>query len=361
MSRYLDVSQYSHKQPATTGVLLINLGTPDAPTTKSLRRYLAEFLWDPRVVEVPRIIWWLVLHLVILRIRPRRSARSYKKIWTEEGSPLRVYSQRLAAALQKHMDQQYPERIKVALAMRYGQPSVKNGLATLRDAGVNRLLVLPLYPQYSATTTASCFDAVSKELQRWRWLPEIRFINHYHDFPPYIEAVANSIRSVRQQQHAGEKLIFSFHGIPQRYFDNGDPYYCECQKTARLVAESLSLSSVQWRVTFQSRFGREPWLQPYTDALLKALAAEGIHQVDVVCPGFACDCLETLEEIAVENQDYFRQAGGERLNYIPALNDQLQHVAALGELVLRNITGWGINEQQREETFVRAKHLGAKS
>ncbi|MBN1378823.1 MAG: ferrochelatase [Gammaproteobacteria bacterium] len=361
MSQYVGVSQYSHEQAVKTGVLLINLGTPDAPTTKALRRYLAEFLWDPRVVEVPRLIWWLVLHLVILRLRPRRSAKSYKKIWTEQGSPLRVYSCQLAEALQVTMDEQFPEQIKVILAMRYGQPSVAQELKVLHDAGVNRLLVLPLYPQYSATTTASCFDAVSKVLIGWRWLPEVRFVSHYHDDSGYIEAVANSIRASWQDRQQGEKLVFSFHGIPQRYFDNGDPYFCECQKTARLIAESLALSSSQWLVTFQSRFGREPWLQPYTDMTLKKLATEGVKRIDVVCPGFACDCLETLEEIAVENRDYFLQAGGEVLHYISALNSQPQHVAALGELLKKNLEGWSVldNAEQRAATARRAIAKGA--
>lgn len=363
MSRFTSISLHSHSKPAITGVLLVNLGTPEAPTAKALRRYLAEFLWDTRVVEVPRFLWWLVLHLVILRIRPRRSANLYKEIWTERGSPLRVYSQHLAEALQRKVDQWGGGQIKVALAMRYGQPSVKKALNILRDAGVQKLLVLPLYPQYSATTTAAVFDAVSSELQRWRRLPETRFINHYHDFPAYIDALADSVRNAWQARRQGEKLVFSFHGIPQRYFAHGDPYYCECQKTARLVAEALALSASQWLVTFQSRFGRQPWLQPYTDVTLKKLAAEGVKRVDVICPGFACDCLETLSEIAIENRNCFYRAGGGDFDYIPALNDRPEHVAVLSDLIASQIAGWSIGDSpdQCKQTAARARQLGAKN
>ncbi len=357
MSRYLNSPNYSHSQSKKIGVLLVNLGTPDAPNSKSLRRYLAEFLSDPRVVELPRVIWWLILHLVILRIRPGRSARLYKKIWTAEGSPLLVNSKNLTAAIKNNLTQQ---PVQVQLAMRYGQPSVAEGLAALRDAGMDKLVVLPLYPQYSATTTASCFDAVCKELLRWRSLPEIRFVSHYHDLPSYIDALANSIRQHWQLNGQAEKLLFSFHGIPQRYFANGDPYFCECQKTARLVAEALSLAESDWQVTFQSRFGREPWLQPYTDITLQQLAGEGIKKVDIVCPGFACDCLETLEEIAVECQGIFIQAGGEQLNYIPALNSQRQHVNAIVDLLESNLTGWE-DIGDPELTAKRAMLMGAES
>ncbi len=356
MSKYAASPAYSHNQKELIGILLINLGTPEAPDKKSLRRYLAEFLADPRVVEIPRFLWRLILHLVILRIRPGRSARAYQKIWTAQGSPLLVNSTQLVSAIQNSLGK---NQTMVELAMRYGQPSVARVLKSLRDAGMTKLLVLPLYPQYSATTTASCFDAVSQELCNWRRLPDIRFISHYHDLPAYIQALSDSIRNSWQQRGQAEKILFSFHGIPQRYFAAGDPYFCECQKTARLVAESLSLTEEQWQVSFQSRFGREPWLQPYTDKTLEQLAAGGIKKVDVICPGFACDCLETLEEIAVENRDIFIAAGGEHFNYIPALNSQSQHVQALVELLIENMSGWEI-EASREKTVQRAKSMGAE-
>lgn len=360
MTNYSSIPEFAHDRTAKTGVLLVNLGTPDAPTPRALRRYLAEFLWDPRVVEVSRLAWWLVLHLIILRLRPKRSAHAYNRIWTERGSPLLVYSQQLTEALRKNLARiEQQQELKVVLAMRYGRPSVKSALKELRDAGINRLLVLPLYPQYSATTTASCFDAVSTVLQRYRWLPDFRFISHYHDDAAYIEALAGSIRTHWQQQQRGDRLLFSFHGIPQRYFRQGDPYFCECQKTARLVAESLALSPDQWLVTFQSRFGREPWLQPYTDKTLEKLAAEGVNRVDVICPGFACDCLETLDEIVIENGKLYAQAGGEKLSYIPALNNRPEHVSALSDLIKNNLSGWSDDRTPVNERLSRARTMGS--
>ena len=360
MTRYTSSRSFRHDRPHGTAVLLVNLGTPDAPTASALRRYLAEFLSDPRVVEIPRPVWWLVLHLIILRLRPRRSARLYREIWTDQGSPLLVYSQRLAGLLNKALQ---PRQVTVALAMRYGRPSIAKVLRELRESGLTRLLVLPLYPQYSASTTASCFDAISNELQHWRRVPEVRFISQYHDYPDYIEALAAGINDFRQQQQTGEKLLFSFHGIPQRYFQKGDPYFCHCQKTARLVAERLGLVSGQWQVTFQSRFGREPWLQPYTDRTLKELAAAGVQNVDIVCPGFACDCLETLQEIAIENRRLFLDAGGRQLNYIPALNDQPSHVSALAALLDEHLQGWPevSDGEQAGKTAARARDMGAGS
>jgi len=333
-------SVYRHGRLPATGVLLVNLGTPDAPTAAAVRRYLAEFLWDPRVVEAPRPLWWLILHGIILRFRPPRVARNYAKIWTEQGSPLLAISRRQAAVLQERLAQRFAGPVRVALGMRYGNPSIPEALESLRAAGVERLLVLPLYPQYSATTTATTVDRVAEILRGWRWVPELRFITHYHDDPLYIEALASTIRAAREQHGPGERLLFSFHGIPERYYRQGDPYPCQCRKTARLVAERLELPEDGWFVAFQSRFGREPWVQPYTDHTLKKWARDGLKRVDVVSPGFSADCLETLEEIAVENRDIFLSNGGESYKYIAALNEDPLHLQLLETLVARHTQGW---------------------
>ncbi|MCP4043743.1 MAG: ferrochelatase [Gammaproteobacteria bacterium] len=319
------------------GVLLANLGSPAAPTAAAVRRYLAEFLWDPRVVETPRWLWWLVLHGVILRTRPRRSARLYQRIWTEQGSPLLDFSRRQALALEKLLQKQNTEPVRVALAMRYGAPAIAVGLDDLRRSGMDRLLVLPLYPQYSATTTASTFDAVTNELQTWRRLPEVRFINHYYTDPGYIEAIAASIRKLWWENGEPDRLLFSFHGLPQRYILAGDPYFDQCQRTAQLAAENLKLPNSRWGVSFQSRMGREEWLRPYTDHLLREWGAAGVAGVDVICPGFSADCLETLEEIAMQNRELFLHAGGQRYRYVPALNDTPQHIQALASIAQRHL------------------------
>jgi len=335
--RYLGHNTPPHDEPARAGILLVNVGTPDAPTPSALRRYLAEFLWDPRVVEMPRWLWWPMLHGVILRIRPRRSAKSYEKIWTPEGSPLLVHSKKLASAMQQSLDPS-GDRAVVELAMRYGSPSVSDALDRLHERNVQRLLVLPLYPQYSATTTASVFDAVSDALRKRRWVPELRVINSYHDFDPWIAAQAAHISEYRRSD--SQFLVFSFHGIPRRYLDAGDPYFCQCHKSARLVAKQLGLTGGQWQVAFQSRFGREEWLRPYLDHTLTGLPDHDIRRIDVVTPGFAVDCLETLEEVDTENRERFLAAGGERFNYIPALNAVPGHVAALAALVRQHTSGW---------------------
>lgn len=365
MSRYLGAAGYAHGSRPALGVLITNLGTPDAPTPRALRRYLAEFLWDPRVVEIPRSLWWLILHGVILRTRPRRSARLYEKIWTEAGSPLLVHSQRQAQALAALLHMRFAGPVEVALGMRYGNPSIEQGLLQLRAANAQRILVLPLYPQYSAAATASTFDAVSAVLQRWRWLPELRMVNHYHDDPGYITALAESIDAFWREHGRGDRLLFSFHGIPKRSLLAGDPYHCECHKTARLVAEALGLDDAAWQVTFQSRFGRAEWLQPYTSETLHMLPVRGIKRVDVVCPGFAADCLETLEEIEHENRAVFMQAGGAEYHYIPALNDRPAHIEALAELVARHTAEWSetirdVDEQALAESARRARALGAE-
>jgi ferrochelatase len=337
---FINTANFRHDAPESLGVLLLNLGTPDAPTIPAVRRYLAEFLWDHRVVEIPRPIWWLILHGVILRVRPARSARAYQSVWTERGSPLLEISRRQAEGLQGLLTDRLPGPVRVALGMRYGNPSIPAALAELRAAQVRRLLVLPLYPQYSATTTASTFDAVTQELSRWRWIPELRFVNQYHDERAYIDALAQSIRDHWEAHGEPERLLFSFHGIPKDYFLNGDPYHCHCHKTARLVAETLGLEPRRWTLSFQSRVGTKEWLRPYTDETLKAWGAEGVGSVQVVSPGFSADCLETIEEIGVENRDYFQTAGGGDYGFIPCLNDRRDHLEMLAGLIRRHIAGW---------------------
>jgi ferrochelatase len=338
--KYIGSPDYQHGTPECIGVLIANLGTPDAPTAPALRRYLRQFFDDRRVFEFPRLVWWLLTRGIILNRRPPRSAALYASIWTEQGSPLLVNSQAIADGVQERLSARSSLPIKVALGMRYGKPSIPHALAELRAANARRLVVLPLFPQYSATTVASIFDAVTSELQRWRWLPELRFITHYHDQAGYIAALVESVQQAWQRNGQSEKLVFSFHGIPKRYFTAGDPYYCECQKTARLVAEGLGLPKDRYVVAFQSLFGREEWLKPYTSATLEGLGNSGVQSVDVICPGFAADCLETLEEIAGENRQVFMEAGGKVYHYIPALNAAASHLDALSDLLMETLQGW---------------------
>ena len=338
--KFKNIDDFDHDTPESLGILVLNLGTPDAPTTAAVRRYLREFLSDPRVIEVPRPIWWLILHGIILRIRPARSAKAYQSVWGDGGSPLLDIAQHQTDALRKRLAARIPGPVRVELGMRYGNPSIPSALSKLAESNMRRLLVLPLYPQYSATTTASTFDAVTRELSTWRCLPEMRFVNQYHDEDAYIEALASSIRAHWAAHGEPEKLLFSFHGIPKDYFMSGDPYYCHCHKTARLVTERLALPKERWLLSFQSRVGNKEWLKPYTDLQLKAWGAEGVKSVQVICPGFSADCLETLEEIAVENRDYFLEAGGGSYGYIPALNDAPDHIEMLAGLVERHIQGW---------------------
>ena len=335
-------------------MLITNLGTPEAPTTKALRIYLAQFLADPRVVEVPRLLWRLILHGIILRIRPRRSAAAYKTVWTKQGSPLMIHTQAQCEALSHSLKKLYGDDMVVAFAMRYGEPSVKSRLETMQKQGVRRLLVLPLYPQYSGATTGSTFDAIAKDFMSRRWLPDLRFISHYHDYPPYIEALATSIERHWEAHGRADKLLMSYHGVPFRYLKSGDPYHCECHKTSRLLAERLGLPKEAYMTTFQSRFGREEWLKPYTDHTLKAFPAQGIKSVQVVCPGFSSDCLETIEEIGEENREYFMQAGGERYEYIPALNASEPHIDALTQLIQTQLLGWDLPESNAGE--ITQKH-----
>ena len=350
--KYINTTAYQHGDALKIGVLLVNLGTPDAPTKKALKIYLKEFLSDPRVVEptFPRWVWWLILNGIILNIRPKKSAQAYASIWDEvgTGSPLMAISKQQHQAISQHFKQHNID-IVTELAMRYGNPSIKSGLAKLKAQNVDRLLVLPLYPQYSAATTASIFDAVTAELQSWRLIPETRFINHYHDHCGYIDALAHSVKNHWQVHGQPDQLLMSFHGVPKRYLINGDPYHCECHKTSRLLAEKLGLNKSQYRVTFQSIFGREEWLKPYTMDTLKSLPAEGHKHVQVICPGFAADCLETLEEIAVENKGYFTAAGGETFSYISALNTEPDHIKFLADLITQHTQTWLENNEDNHQ------------
>ena len=353
MTTFSANTPYDHAASDRIGVLVTNLGTPDAPTTAAVRRYLAEFLADPRVIELPRWLRWLILHGVVLRIRPRRSARAYASVWTPEGAPLMVNSRAIADALEARWTGRHPGSVAVALGMRYGTPSIPAALRALRDAGATRIAVLPLYPQYSGATGGSTFDAVSRVLSGCRRVPALRFIDHYHDDPGYIDALAASIEAAWSEGGRPDRLLFSFHGLPRRYLDAGDPYHCECRKTARLVAEKLDLGDGTWLVAFQSRVGREEWLRPYTDETLTEWGRERLRTVDVVCPGFSADCLETLEEIAMRGRESFVAAGGGRLRYVPALNAGEAHVSALAALVERAISDW--LSHSRDNDAIRAR------
>ncbi|MCE7989766.1 MAG: ferrochelatase [Caldilinea sp. CFX5] len=338
--RYYGRSSYDHTAPTLTGVLLTNVGTPTAPTAKAVRPYLRQFLGDPRVIEYPRWLWWLILNGIILNVRPKRSARLYSNIWTAEGSPLLLNLQRQGAALREQLQEATGVAVPVAVGMRYGAPSIREAMRQLEQANVRRLLVFPLYPQYSATTTATSLDGVFAELQRWRWLPELRTITHYHDHSGYITALANSVEEHWQQHGKAERLLLSFHGIPKSYFEQGDPYYCECQKTARLLAARLALAESEYAVSFQSRFGPAEWLRPYTDETLEEWAQHGVRSVQVLAPGFSGDCLETIDELGREGKETFLAAGGQAFSYIPALNDRPDHIAALTEIVMNHLQGW---------------------
>jgi protoporphyrin/coproporphyrin ferrochelatase len=339
---FLPEPTFAHGTSEKTAVLLINLGTPDAPTTPALRRYLKEFLSDPRVVELPKALWWLILNGIILQVRPRKSAAKYASIWTPDGSPLRVHTERLAKLLKGSLGQA-GYRVEVASAMRYGNPSVASVIDHLRAENCTRILCLPLYPQYAASSSATALDAVGEHLARLRNQPEIRVVRSFPDHPRYIAALAQSVRDHWMKVGPPDKhtrVLMSFHGVPKYTLDKGDPYHCECHKTARLLREALGLSSEQMLLSFQSRFGKAEWLKPYTAPTLEALAKGGVKRVDVLCPGFVGDCLETLEEIAIEGKEIFLHAGGKEFNYIPCLNERADWVAAVHELTLAHLAGW---------------------
>lgn len=357
---YQGSPNFSHDQQDKVGVLVTNLGTPEAPKKKQLRAYLKEFLSDPRVVEIPRLLWWMILNLLILNIRPSRSAKAYATVWTDRGSPLMFHTQDQADMLREQLQQSYGENVVVEFAMRYGSPSVDSVIDNMLQQGIRKLVVLPLYPQYCASTTGSTFDAVSQSLRKRRWIPELTFITHYHDQVDYIQAVSDKIRQHWAINGQAEKLIFSYHGIPKRYLTNGDPYHCECYKTSRLVAENLQLNKDQYFTSFQSRFGREEWLKPYTDHSLKEFAANGVGSVQVVCPGFSADCLETIEEIGIENRDYFLNAGGQHYEYITALNADTTHIQALENILKPYLNISLIPPPANAERSQQAKALGAE-
>ena len=322
----------------TYGILLANTGTPDEPTPKAVRRYLAQFLSDARVIEFPRWFWLPLLHGIILRVRPRRSARLYQRVWDERGSPLLYHTRDLAEKLQDALNAEITESdVHIAVGMRYGNPSIKSALKELRDKGVTHLFILPLFPQYSDTTSGTIVKAAFAELQHWRWIPAVQAISEYHAHPAYIHAIAKNIRAFWVKKMAAEKLIFSFHGIPQEYVEKGDPYQAQCLRSADLIADELGMDAAEWMATFQSRFGPQEWLQPYTDVTLEKLGSEKLDSLDVVCPGFAVDCLETVDEIGHEGREEFQGAGGGAFDYIPALNATDLHVQALREIILEQL------------------------
>ncbi|BBN83665.1 ferrochelatase 2 [Pseudoalteromonas sp. A25] len=335
MSRFSAITDNPHdgRFNQKTGILVTNLGSPDAPTPKALRTYLAEFLSDPRIVEIPRLVWLMILHGIILRVRPKKSAKAYQSIWTEHGSPLIHISQQQTDKLAALIKQHGFSNTEVVMAMRYGNPSIEAGLEALRDKGLTRIIVLPLYPQYSSPTTGSTFDAVANVLKKWRWVPELHFINGYHKNSLYIESLANSIAEDLKANGTPQKLVFSYHGMPKQFLDNGDPYHCLCQQTTRLVVEKLGLDKSLVETTFQSRFGKAEWLKPYTDATLESYPQQGIKDVAIVSPAFSADCLETLEELEEENREIFEHAGGEKYRYIAALNDRDDHIEALYDVI----------------------------
>ena len=339
MVKYIGEKDYEHGSKEKIGVLITNLGTPDAPNKKELKVYLNQFLSDPRVIELPKILWQIILKLVILQIRPSKSAEAYKQIWTDKGSPLLDIANRQLNKIQSSFSSKN-ENIVFEVGMRYGNPSIPDALLKLQKKQVRRLLVLPMYPQYCAATTGSTFDEVTNVLQKWRWIPEMRFINQYFEEKNYIEALSNSIKSFWKKTSKPQKIIFSYHGIPKRYLTNGDPYHCFCLKTTRLVKEYMGLSDDEIMTTFQSRFGREEWLKPYTSETLKELPKQGIKNIHIISPGFSSDCLETLEELEEENKEYFLESGGENYHYIPCLNDHDDHIDVFVNLIKKHTQGW---------------------
>lgn len=360
---YQTEPDFAHGTPVRTGILLINLGTPDAPTAQAVRPYLKEFLGDPRVVEIPKAIWWFILNGIILNVRPKKSAAKYATIWSAEGSPLRVHTAKQATLLQGYLGEHTKAPFIVDYAMRYGNPSIPSALRKLKEQNCQRILIVPMYPQYAASSTATAFDIVFDELRHMRNTPALRTIKNYPDHPGYIRALANNINEYWQKNGRPEKLVMSFHGVPRYTLDKGDPYHCECHKTGRLLAQQLGLQPEQYTISFQSRFGKAEWIQPYTTSTLLELGKQKIKRVDVVCPGFVADCLETLEEIAQEGKEDFQHAGGGEYHYIPCLNDRSDWMHALTDMVLENLHGWLIEPDNTElaQSKSRALSMGAKT
>jgi len=359
---YMPEPVYTHGTPQKTGILLVNLGTPDAPTPKAVRAYLKEFLSDPRVVEMPRALWWLILNGIILNTRPKKSAAKYASIWMKEGSPLRVHTEKQAVLLRGYLGQRTKAPFAIEFAMRYGNPGIPGVVRKLKEQNCQRILVVPMYPQYAASTTATVTDVLFGEFLQMRNTPALRTIRSFHDQPGYIKALAGNVNDYWVKNGRPGKLLMSFHGLPRSTLDKGDPYHCECQKTARLLAQQLGLKQEQYAISFQSRFGTTAWLEPYTAATLKEWGAQRTRRVDVVCPGFVADCLETLEEIAQEGKEIFQHAGGGEYHYIPCLNDRSDWMHALTDLVLDNLQGWLIEPDaaELEQGRLRALAMGAK-
>lgn len=363
---------YTHGTQAKTGILLVNLGTPDEPTASAVRRYLKEFLWDPRLVEIPRLVWWFILNVIILNVRPAKSAAKYQMIWLKEGSPLRIYTERQAQKLRGFLGEIIKSPLVVVPAMRYGNPGIEAGIDKLKAAHCTNILVMPMYPQYAASTTASVFDKVAQVLMQKRNVPGLRFVRSFHDHPAFIAAIAKNVNAhwmkIGRPDFAKDKLLMTFHGVPKFHLDKGDPYHCESHKSARLIAEALGVKKGEYVVTFQSRFGKAEWLQPYTDKTLEELGKAGTHRVDVICPGFAADCLETLEEIALEGKETFLHAGGKEFNYLPVANDTDAYVGALTDIAREHLGGWVGEAWDRDAaareggaSAARAKALGASA
>lgn len=354
---------FSHGASPRIGVLLINLGTPEAPTPAAVRAYLKEFLSDPRVVEIPRILWWPILNLFVLTTRPTASARRYAQVWMSDGAPLKVHTERQATLLRGYLGERArPLPLTVDYAMRYGKPSIADKLREMMAQRCDRVLLVPLYPQYSASATATAFDAAFRCLQDTRNQPAVRTVRSFHDHPGYIAALAQNVREHWTAAQRPDVLVISFHGVPRATLDKGDPYHCECQKTGRLLAEALGLKPEQYRITFQSRFGRAEWLKPYTADVLTELGKQKVGRVDVICPGFVSDCLETLEEIAIEGKGLFLSAGGREFRFIPCLNERGDWIHALTDIVLTHLVGWGdaATHETLELSRLRALSMGAK-
>lgn len=364
MARYQPEPQHQHGTAQKCGVLLVNLGTPEAPTAEAVRTYLREFLSDPRVVEIPRAAWAVILNLFILPFRPKESAKRYAQIWTPDGSPLRVHTERQALLVRGYLGERLKMPIVVDYAMRYGRPAIATQINKLKLQGCNRILVVPMYPQYAASTTATALDAVGAVFARMRNQPALRFVRNFHDHPGYIAALAQTINDYWMKNGRPDKLVMSFHGVPQFTLDKGDPYHCECHVTARLLAEALKLTPDRYVVAFQSRFGRAQWLKPYTAEVLKGLGEKKTGRVDVVCPGFVADCLETLEEIAIEGKSIFLSAGGREYHAIPCLNEHNGWIHALADIVTANLGGWTGDEPAAAalaQSKARAIALGAET